>query len=165
MCRALSNMLFAGLGVLTALAFLGDIEELHSFRWVFARAAVFLFCFLHLYGLHELAIQANKDFVEIRCMRIFAKKGSMRTYTVQPTSNLLSFSHYHLVVFHYLRMRYIGHSGKAKTAWVGLTLMNSRARRNFLKVLTDIRRGNGDTVEQDRVLHRHHHHHHRTTTD
>ena len=165
LCRALSNILFTIIGFLVVIAFLGDDETLHPLRWVFLGAGALLFCFLHMYGLHELAIQANKDFVEVRCMRIFAKKGSIRTYTIQPTSNLLSFSLYHLFLFNYLRMSYIGHTGKTRTAWVELTLMNSRARKSFIKVLTDIRDGKGEMVEQDYVSRHHHHHHHKATTE
>lgn len=134
MARAIIKTTFAVLGMGAVVAFLSSDDTLQGAQWPLVGALVLTGIMASVGGLYELSLQGDNTFLDITCNPVLQTKGRSKTYSIQ-SGNVLSASHLNFLIAHILKVTYIGHHGKPKTARVGLTLMGSTSRDRLLGIV------------------------------
>lgn len=132
--RAIIKTTFAILGMGVAIAFLSTDDTLAGAKWALTGALVIAVLLTSSGGLYEMDVQGDSSFLDITCSPILQTKGRSRTYSI-PGGSVLSVSNLNLLIVHKLKIEYIGHRGKPKTARIGLTLMSARQRERLLQIV------------------------------
>ncbi len=135
--RAMIRILLGLMAIVTAFWFLDTDERAGSMvGTLFGGMFVLLVLAVSFGGLHELNIRADNSVIEIGNEPILRNHGNTKTHTILTSNDdnrLLTYRHLNLCLVHYVYVRYIGHRGKEKKFWVGLTLMEQRKRKELLK--------------------------------
>lgn len=139
--RAVMRAVFAALGIVVALAFVGDGLAFGSLRWVLLAFFLLLLSVVWVGGLCEVRIIADDKYVEISCQQVFSRKGRMRTYSID-ADRLIRWRRVSFLFFHFLYVDYVGHGGRRKSANVGLTLVPPKVRRGLFRQLERIEQNN-----------------------
>lgn len=139
--RAVMRAVFAVLGIVVALAFVGDGVAFGALRWVLLACFLVLLSVVWVGGLCEVRIIADDSYVEISCQQVFSRKGRMRTYSID-ANRLLRWRRVSFLCFHFLYIDYVGHGGRRKSANVGLTLVPPKVRRGLFRQLERIEQNN-----------------------
>lgn len=143
--RAVIRAVFAALGIVTAFAFVGDEMAFSSLRWGLLAFFMGLLLMVWAGGLCEVRIIADDSYVEISCQQIFNRKGRMRTYSID-ADRLIRWKRTSFLFFHFLKVDYVGHGGRRKSANVGFTLVPPKVRRGLFRHLSHIEERNNSTT-------------------
>ncbi|MBQ3634084.1 MAG: hypothetical protein II951_00500 [Bacteroidales bacterium] len=139
--RAVLRTSYALLGIVVAFAFFADSPTLTRLRFFLLAFFILFYVVTGNAGINELRIQADKSFIEVRSTPLFKSKGHNDTYTVH-ANKLVDFHHWRIPPFHVLSLKYICHTGKPRRVKIGLTLMSSKARKSFIKILKEAKESN-----------------------
>lgn len=149
--RAIIKTVFAVLSIGLVVAFLGVSSGPNIAKIIFAGLLALAIAFAATGGMYEMIIQADNTFADITCSPILSTKGRNKTYSI-PASNITRVSQTDFLFVHFIRIDYIGHNGKKKSARLGMTLMGSNSRKKFLGIVAKMLEYRDEDPNQARII-------------
>ena len=149
--RAIIKTVFAILSIGLVVTLLGVSNSPGVTKIVFAGLLAIAIIFATTGGMYEMIIQADSTFADITCSPILQTKGRNKTYSI-PAETIQKVRRTNFLFIHYIRIEYIGHNGKTKTARLGMTLMGHQSRRKFLGIVEKMQEHRDDVPGQARII-------------